>query len=640
MRRDSKATIDYEYKGTLFQLTEEEHWRGPSTYLITDIKKHSEEIEFPAQANYKQIEKLALSDNSWYGRENKKEYIYPGVKKIIIPQNLGIDCLENKTFPDLEEIVLSPAHKDYSTDGKMLFKEKGTELFLALCAGRQDSVTVPKTVKKLSNESFQNTRCQEIIFENPDIQPQSYTFEHSTWFNSFKKKKEPIYVGNTFYKAFDDKPLTIKPTASRFFKEAFSPHMPRELTTHVIPPLNMMRGSHYRYDSRGCKILNLTMEKKKINWNTIASWSDLEAVHFTGHSLYKDIDGVVFSRDGNTLLYYPRCRQAASYTIPEGTRTIGRRAFSGQEYLQEVFMPGSVTQIYQGAFWGCAELAQVSLSDNIKELPDATPFQPGGVFELCPRLKKILLPQNLEHIGAYAFAQCQSLQEITIPPQVRMLGEYAFMNTRLREISLPKALSFVGKGALLFDAQDKPIISAYEGTARGLIGAIEAVPPDLTEGTANLAWHGATIRLLQEDGSLKDEIIIPESLKRASGLYIDIAWNQESFDYDEYDSCFEDIADAREKMDFAIKILSTQRDIADTPYEGYLKRMGSKVMERLIDFCPEERVVEFLKYEILSKAALKKALKLCTAKSYNTAAAYILNLTGEGKARKETAIRI
>ena len=93
-------------------------------------------------------------------------------------------------------------------------------------------------------------------------------------------------------------------------------------------------------------------------------------------------------------------------------------------------------------------------------------------------------------------------------------------------------------------------------------------------------------------------------------------------------------------MDFAIKILSTQRDIADTPYEGYLKRMGSKVMERLIDFCPEERVVEFLKYEILSKAALKKALKLCTAKSYNTAAAYILNLTGEGKARKETAIRI
>ena len=120
MRRDSKATIDYEYKGTLFQLTEEEHWRGPSTYLITDIKKHSEEIEFPAQANYKQIEKLALSDNSWYGRENKKEYIYPGVKKIIIPQNLGIDCLENKTFPDLEEIVLPP--KEEESEGETVKK--------------------------------------------------------------------------------------------------------------------------------------------------------------------------------------------------------------------------------------------------------------------------------------------------------------------------------------------------------------------------------------------------------------------------------------------------------------------------------------------------------------------------------------
>lgn len=633
-----KNIVPFSYKGTVFELTEEEGWRRGSYYRITDIKEHGEEVEIPAQANGKPIEDLALHQNSWYRQESDKDYIYPGVKKLIIPEGLKIDGLENTTFPDLEGILLSPKHKEFSSDGKMLFKKKDHELYLALCAGREDTVRVPKDVKKLSHKAFQNTKCREIIFENPDLQLDDSSFKNSVWLDKLQEKKEPIYVGNTLYKVFSNAPLTVKPTASRFFRDAFKEHMPMEITTHLVPPVNMMRGN--RYCSNHCKVLNLTMGKKKLNWSAIASWSGLEAVHFTDHALYKDIDGVVFSKDGETLIYYPASRKASSYDVPPGTKTIGRQAFAGQEHLISLAMPDSVTQIYQGAFMQCHSLESITLSKNIAEIPDATAFQAGGVFEGCYRLTTVHLPQNLEHLGASAFAGCPALEEIELPPRLRMIGEYAFFSTGLQEIHLPASLSILGRGALLFRTKNVPVIYAYEGTARGLAGAIEAVPPGLADGTANMDWTPAVIMMQAKDGTLKDEILIPANLKRSSGVYIDIAWNQEKFDYDTYDNCFEDITVSEEKMDTVIKILKSGRDLTDTPYESYLKNMGSKITERIIASCQEDKVVDFLKYDMLSKPALKKALKTCTQKGYNTATAYILNLLDEGKIKKETAIRI
>lgn len=611
--------IDFIYQGTVFELTEDRGRKWTPCYQITGLKEHGDNVEFPSQANGRSIKHLSFHKDT--------DHIYPGVKKIIIPADLEISCLENRTFPDLEEILLSPKHKEFSTDGKMLYKEKDHELYLAMCAGREDTVTVPKGIKKLSNKAFQYTKCREIIFENQEIQPEDSTFENSAWLKNLEEQQEPVYVGNTLYKVMSSNPIFVKPTTTRFSRHAFETHVPIEITTPIVPPANMTRGN--RHCPGPCKILNLTMEKKRINWDAVATLKGLEAIHFTGHALYKEVDGVVFSKDGSTLLYYPDSKPASSYVIPDNTRIIGRRAFAGQKHLTKVSMPDSVTRVYQGAFMNCNNLEEIDLSDNITEIPDATSFQRGGVFEHCPKLKKIHLPKNLEHLGSHAFAHCVGLKEISLPPKLRMLGEHAFLFTGLQEISLPRSLNIVGQGALMFTPAKTPKIYAFEGTARGLVGGIEAVPPGLVDGTANILWHPAVIVLLESDGSVKDEITIPKSLRRASCLYIDIAWNQEKFDYDTYASCFEDVSSSKEKIDLTIKMLKTKRNLADTPYESYLNQMGSKIIKQIIDSCDEPLVMDFLKYDILSKTALKKSLKQCINKGLNTAAAYILELLGD-----------
>ena len=61
------------------------------------------------------------------------------------------------------------------------------------------------------------------------------------------------------------------------------------------------------------------------------------------------IDGVLFSADKKTLLYYPAKKAGASYAIPDGTVRIAPEAFVTGDPLAEIIFPDSVTDIAENA---------------------------------------------------------------------------------------------------------------------------------------------------------------------------------------------------------------------------------------------------------------------------------------------------
>ena len=65
---------------------------------------------------------------------------------------------------------------------------------------------------------------------------------------------------------------------------------------------------------------------------------------------YKSLDGVVFSKDLKTLIYYPRYKESNSYIVPTGTETIGENAFSNSKYLKSLTLPSSLKNISDEAF--------------------------------------------------------------------------------------------------------------------------------------------------------------------------------------------------------------------------------------------------------------------------------------------------
>ena len=66
---------------------------------------------------------------------------------------------------------------------------------------------------------------------------------------------------------------------------------------------------------------------------------------------YFQSDGqTVFSKNKKTLLSYAQFNESKHYSIPKGTQTIRKRAFSNCDILESIYIPSSVTEIEPYAF--------------------------------------------------------------------------------------------------------------------------------------------------------------------------------------------------------------------------------------------------------------------------------------------------
>lgn len=611
----------YEYEGNLFRLGEKKYWYTKNTeYAITDVEIKNSYLKLPGSYMGAEVTHWSMSAGNRYG-----------IDKIRIPASIEHISITNQ-FPDLEMVEVEQGNKGVSTDGKMLFSADGKELLYCLAAGNQESMTVPASVRKIRQTAFGNTLCKRIHFENPDVTVEARAFEHSAW---IKEQGDYCIVGNMFYCLNETvQELRIPEGVRRFYEKAFEKKRPKHLITPILPPrgcIAHLAGQSRYYGQEGCEELTLTSPLAKISFNALSRLENLQAVHLhKDHKKYSSEDGIIFSKDRKQLLYYPPAKKDDRYTIPECVSKIGRSAFEGQKYLREIEMPDNVKMLGAGAFYKCKALQKVRFSNNIKEIPDDSVYQRGGVFEGCGLLREAVLPEKLQYLGSYAFYK-SGLEQITLNQKLRQMGEYALAAEKLREISLPAALERLGKGALFY-AQT---VHAYVGTAKGLVGAVNTVPPGESEKMPNVEWARCMVYAHHRSGSKTEQFFIPGSIKRSAACFFDMAWNNDEIDYEEYDACFEMIGDAEEKLEFAeLGILRIQGE-EDTPFVNYMRRSALKIATRLMEAKKEKEFLAFLQRGYLSDDALAKLLKFANKNGLTISSAYILKCQKDrGKKKK------
>ncbi|MDR3217326.1 MAG: leucine-rich repeat domain-containing protein [Clostridiaceae bacterium] len=157
----------------------------------------------------------------------------------------------------------------------------------------------------------------------------------------------------------------------------------------------------------------------------------------SGNKVYKDIDGVLFSKDGK-LLKYMAPRNAIEYSIPSGTTSIGDNAFFGCKSLTKIKIPQGVTSIGDYAFYECSILQTVKTSNGLIsigsyafrrsglieiEIPDGVTSIKEHAFEDCKRLTKINIPEGVTNIEDLTFDCCCSLEDIVISCSVTHIGK-------------------------------------------------------------------------------------------------------------------------------------------------------------------------------------------------------------------------
>ena len=105
------------------------------------------------------------------------------------------------------------------------------------------------------------------------------------------------------------------------------------------------------------------------------------------HPLYQAIDGVLFSKDGKTLLAYPGGRTDEHYDVPAGVEHIIRNAF-GTDYLKTISLPIGLKTIADAAFAGCGRLQSIAVPLTVTEIGK-------DAFWCCVSLELVSLPDGL-----------------------------------------------------------------------------------------------------------------------------------------------------------------------------------------------------------------------------------------------------
>lgn len=86
------------------------------------------------------------------------------------------------------------------------------------------------------------------------------------------------------------------------------------------------------------------------------------------HASYKTMNGVLYSKDGKTLIAYPAGRKDAAYQMEDTVEEIAPCAFSFTQ-LQWIHFPAieawQVERIGENAFFGCENLRQICLQPSI-----------------------------------------------------------------------------------------------------------------------------------------------------------------------------------------------------------------------------------------------------------------------------------
>lgn len=147
---------------------------------------------------------------------------------------------------------------------------------------------------------------------------------------------------------------------------------------------------------------------------------------------YKTVEGVLYSKDGTTLVLYPLGKKDVSFSVPDGVTNVNANAFKNCTVLQRITVEKKVISIGENAFSGCNNLKKVYLLGEIEDwcnISFANEFSSPTVnnAELYfnnTLVEHVVIPDTITRLNSYLFYGCSSISSVYIGSGVTFIGEF------------------------------------------------------------------------------------------------------------------------------------------------------------------------------------------------------------------------
>ena len=286
-------------------------------------------------------------------------------------------------------------------------------------------VTIPDTVKSIGSSAFANT----YIFGTVVI-PESVTSIGSSAFYNCDGLIEvvlpsgvTVLESNTFEGCYGLTKVNTENIVT-FKSKCFSDCQALNVVSFGENAKTIESQAFYRCHSIGGTIDNsmltsisdnafqeciniegVILPNQNIKFGAYNGCTGIQGYYTTDNNIsYRSIDGVLYSKDGTTLLKYPTTKSDTTYTVADGATTIAKNAFSGTTYLEEIYIGKDVTTLAEEAFANAS-------------------------------IKFAYIPDNVTSVGFYLFKNCTSLETVVFGHGVNVIGLGTFQGaTKLKDV--------------------------------------------------------------------------------------------------------------------------------------------------------------------------------------------------------------
>jgi hypothetical protein len=253
-----------------------------------------------------------------------------------------------------------------------------------------------------------------------------------------------------FYRCSGLISITISENVTNIESEAF--YGCSGLTGITIPPRVKNIGIYAFYDCRG--ITSITIPENVTNIESgafdgcvsLASITipnpatNIECGAFSNTAWFNDQPNGLVYLDKTLYTYKERMPESTQIQVKEGTLGIAASAFRLRQNLIDITIPGSVTNIGNGAFYHTG-LRSATIPASVTDIGS-------GAFSECYYLTSIAMGNRVTSIGEYAFRNCYNLTGIAIPSSVTNIGNGAFYGcSGLTSVTIPSGVTNIGSHA-------------------------------------------------------------------------------------------------------------------------------------------------------------------------------------------------
>lgn len=251
-----------------------------------------------------------------------------------------------------------------------------------------EKIDFPNSLIEIGAESFWGARLDELVLPEHLSNIGSLCFACCNYLSSLRIMSPALVAGEkAFYRCINLKkvflPIGLKEIYSGMFRGC------TELDEVTLPEgINIIRAGSLSYIMRLQRLI-IPKSVQIIEEQAFTYSFGLTDIFVDETNPYfYDKKGILFSRNGNSIVHYPADKKDHEYYIDSTINSISNYAFMDAEHLEKVVIESNLSEIGKSAFERCPNLSEVVIHGDIEIIKK-------DAFKDCINLKQLTLTSGV-----------------------------------------------------------------------------------------------------------------------------------------------------------------------------------------------------------------------------------------------------